>query len=242
MKRLFQSKYAIFALILVVGVALDQWTKWYASQRLATYRPGYVEHTLTLTVPEGAEATTARELLTREFAANTPEEIETIGRAHIRAPNGDLIEPGDELAPGDEVVVENRHVTVVDGYWDFEYTINPGAAFGLLSDSSSTYRLPFFLVVSLLAVVVILYILRGVHESQRLLIVALSLIGTGALGNFIDRIRFGHVIDFIVWKYGDQYRWPTFNIADACITVGVALMLLEIFFGGPYEEFDESES
>ena len=174
MKRLFKSKYAIFALILVVGVAVDQWTKWYASQRLATYQPGYVEHTLTLTVDDQEAGMTARALLEREFTANTSEQIEEIARAHIRAPNGDLIEPEDKLAAGDEVVVENRHVTVIDGYWDFEYTINPGAAFGLLSDSSSTYRLPFFLVVSLLAVVVILYILRGVHESQKLLVVALS--------------------------------------------------------------------
>ncbi|MFB6352251.1 MAG: signal peptidase II [Bradymonadaceae bacterium] len=253
MTRLFKSKYAVFALILVVGVALDQWTKWYASQRLATYRPGHVEHTLTLTAPEDAHKLTVRELLEQEFTSNSPEEIDGIARAHIRAPNGDLFEPGDQLAPGDKVVVEHRSVTVIDGYWEFEYTVNPGAAFGLLSESSSQYRLPFFIVVSLLAVVVILYILRGVHDDQKLLIVALSLIGTGALGNFIDRIRFGHVIDFIVWKYGEQFRWPTFNVADACITVGVALMLFEIFFGGPYDdeepfaqpadsESDESES
>jgi len=230
------SKYAIFALILVVGVALDQWTKWYASQRLATYRPGYVEHTLSLTVPEEAESMTARELLERKFPSNTDEELDRMARAHIRAPGGDLIESRDTLEPGDEVVVENRKVTVIDGYWDFEYTVNPGAAFGLLSESNSQYRLPFFVVVSLLAIVVILYILRGVHPDQKLLVVALSLIGTGALGNFIDRIRYGHVIDFIVWKYGDQYRWPTFNIADACISVGVTLMLFEIFFGGPYDD------
>lgn len=241
MKRIFESKYAIFALILVVGVALDQWTKWYASQRLATYRPGYVEHTLTLTVPEDAEDMTAVEYLEREFSANSPDEIAELAQDEIRTPTGDLLEPDDPLEAGDEIVVENRTVTVIDGYWDFEYTVNPGAAFGLLSDSESTYRLPFFIVVSLLAVVVILYILRGVHEDQTLLIIALSLIGTGALGNFIDRIRFGHVIDFIVWKYTSQYRWPTFNVADACITIGVTLMLFEIFFGGPYEDhrFDE---
>jgi signal peptidase II len=48
------------------------------------------------------------------------------------------------------------------------------------------------------------------------------------VGNFIDRIRFGHVIDFIVWKLGDDLRWPTFNVADAFITLGVTLMLVEI--------------
>jgi signal peptidase II len=235
-KRLFKSKYAIFALILIVGVALDQWTKWYASQRLATHRPGIVEHPLTLTVPEGAEGMTARDFLAKEFPANSPDEIARMAQDHIRAPNGDLIEPADEVRPGDEIVVTHRSVTVIDGFWEFEYTVNPGAAFGLLSDSNSTYRLPFFIVVSLLAVVVILYILRGVHRDQKLLIVALSLIGTGALGNFIDRIRFGHVIDFIVWKYTDQYRWPSFNVADAFITVGVVMMLAMLLFGEHPEE------
>jgi signal peptidase II len=232
-RRFLSSKYVLFAAIVIVGLILDQWSKWYASERLATTRPGYIEHTMSMTVGGKDEALPARQFLSDKLAANTPDEIETIARHYIRRPGGAVIAPDEKLQPGDRVVVENRAVTVVDGYWDFEYTVNPGAAFGLLSETDSPYRLPFFVVVSLLAVGVIIYLLRDVYDEQKMLIVALSFIGTGAMGNFIDRIRFGHVIDFIVWKYGDQYRWPTFNVADAFITVGVVLMLLEIFFGEP---------
>lgn len=229
MKIDWSSKYVIFFAILIVGVAIDQWTKWYASERLATYRPGHIEHTLTVQLPDDEEPTSVRQLLEREFTANTPAELDRIADNWVRGPNGSLLDAEHTVEPGGRIVVEHRKVTVIDGYWDFEYTVNPGAAFGLLSDSDSSYRLPFFVVVSLLAIAVILYLLRGVHPSQKLLVIALSLIGTGAMGNFIDRIRFGHVIDFVVWKYTDAYRWPTFNAADAFISVGVALMLIEIF-------------
>lgn len=233
------NKYLVFVGILVVGLVADQWTKWYASQRLATYRPGLIEHPIELTVPDDAESSSVRDFLETEFQANSADELDKIARTQVRTPEGDALEPSDKLEAGESVVVDNRKVTVIDGYWDFEYTVNPGAAFGLLSDNDSGYRLPFFIVVSLLAIAIILYLLRGVADRQRILIVSLSMIGTGALGNFIDRIRFGHVIDFIVWKYTDQYRWPTFNIADALISVGVALMLIEIFRG---EELDEAST
>lgn len=237
------EKYVWFVAILAIGITADQLTKWYASERLATTRPGILEHPITLQVPESADSTTVRDFLGREFAANGPEVLDAIARSEVRTPEGDRLGPDSKLDPGQRVVVENRTVTVLEHYWEFEYTVNPGAAFGLLSDANSQYRLPFFIVVSLLAVAVILYLLRGVHPSQKILIVSLSFIGTGAVGNFIDRVRFGHVIDFIVWKYTDQWRWPTFNIADALITVGVALMLFELFQGAAEpEERDTSES
>jgi len=236
------SKYVTFAIVLVVGVAIDQWTKWYASERLATTREGVIEHSITVEVPEDAGEMTLRKYLEREFSANSDEILDAIAQSQAYTPEGDPLTPSTTVEPGQEVVVENRTVTVIDGYWDFEYTVNPGAAFGLLSDSDSVYRLPFFIVVSLLAVAVILYLLRGVHPSQKLLVFALSLIGTGALGNFIDRIRFGHVVDFIVWKYGNEFRWPTFNVADSLITVGVALMLIEILRGGGEPQPAEANS
>lgn len=222
------TKYWIFAAILIVGVGLDQWTKWYAQQRLATSRPGEVVHHLELEVSEADQGETLREFLTDEFPWNNGETIDRIAKFHVRAPTGEPIGPDEPVEPGETLTVLNRSVTVIDGYWDFDYTVNPGAAFGLLADSNSPYRTPFFVVVSLLALAIILYILRGVRSHQRLLITALSFIGTGAVGNFIDRVRFGHVIDFVVWKLGDEFRWPTFNVADAFITVGVGLMLLEI--------------
>src|SRR5690606_4963149 len=121
-----------------------------------------------------------------------------------------------------------REVVVIDGYFDFQYTRNPGAAFGTLADSDESFRKPFFILISIAAVVMILVLLRGVLFSQQILLWGLGLIAAGAIGNFIDRIRFGYVIDFIVWKYTDAHRWPTFNVADALLCVGVGLMVIEI--------------
>jgi len=109
----------------------------------------------------------------------------------------------------------------------------------MLSSSDSPYRMPFLIGISLLAVVVIVYLLEGVRWADRAMIVALAFIATGAVGNLIDRIHLGYVIDFIVWKYTDQYRWPSFNVADAFITVGVVLMLGMLLFGEHPDEQSE---
>ncbi|MGQ0505967.1 MAG: signal peptidase II [Myxococcaceae bacterium] len=119
--------------------------------------------------------------------------------------------------------------SVVPSYWDFRYVENPGAAWGMLADLPPRVREPFFHVVSLLAIAFIGWLFRGVDAGQRLLQVALSLVMGGALGNVIDRVCRGYVIDFIDWHWRSnaQLRWPTFNVADAAICVGVTLMLLE---------------
>jgi signal peptidase II len=237
-------KYTLFAVILVIGVGLDQWTKWYASQRLASQKPGVVEHSITLTVPESADGDTLKAYLQREFSSNASDYVDRIARFAVRAPDGTRLAADTTMEAGQTVVVRQRKITVVEGYFDLEYTENPGAAFGLLSDSDSPYRLPFFIVVSAFAFIVILYILYGVAWRQKVLIASLSFIATGALGNFIDRVRLGRVIDFVVWKYGEQFQWPTFNVADAFITVGVAVMLVQLFRGEPIGEpmIDTSES
>jgi lipoprotein signal peptidase len=148
--------------------------------------------------------------------------------AHLRAEDDRRIRGDEVVKAGDVIRVTYRDVTIIDGYWDFQYTRNPGAAFGFLASSDSPLRRPFFVGVSALAILIILYVLVGVQLHQQLLIWGLSLIASGAVGNFIDRVRFGYVIDFILWKYTDAHRWPTFNIADALICVGVGFMVLEI--------------
>jgi signal peptidase II len=130
---------------------------------------------------------------------------------------------------------------VIPGYWEWEYTRNPGAAFGILSDADSPWRIPFFIGVSLLAVVVIMLMLRGVDRKEQLTIWALSLIAGGAIGNFVDRVLYGWVIDFVVWKASDQYRWPTFNVADAFISVGVGLLILEMIVDSTRKSDDADE-
>lgn len=246
MSRANLVKYGTFAVIMIVGVGLDQWTKWYASERLATYHRGYVEHPIELEVPESAAGDQLPSYLEREFAWNTSAEIDDmIARGQVVASDNRRLEDTSQLEAGQTIRVLNRKVTVVEDYWDFEYTENPGAAFGLLSDSDSPYRLPFFIVVSVVALGVILYILRDVHPEQKILVLALSMIGTGAVGNFIDRLRLGRVIDFVVWKVttgGEVYRWPTFNVADSFISVGVVLMLIEVMRGNMDEPHEMAEA
>lgn len=119
-----------------------------------------------------------------------------------------------------------RHKPVVDGYWSFRYIENPGAAWGVLAGADESIRVPFFIIVSLAAMVLILGFFRRLEERQKLLIFGLSLVFGGAIGNFIDRLHQSYVIDFIDWYVG-RYHWPTFNVADAAITVGVGLLLTD---------------
>ena len=138
----------------------------------------------------------------------------------------------DQVAKaGQQVRISYRAVEVVPGFFHFKYARNPGAAFGLMNDMDPRFRRWFFVGVSLLAVGLIVTLYRNVREDQRLLQVSLALILAGAVGNFIDRVRFQYVIDFIDWHWKDVYHWPTFNVADSAITVGVAILFLEMFFG-----------
>lgn len=221
------AKYVQFALILVACIVLDQGTKYVASTNLASAH-GDFEHVIELQIEADDEGKTVAAVLAEEFPSNDAEEIEQMARGYVRDASGARVSGETEVQAGDELVVRYRRVTVIPDYFEFEYTRNPGAAFGLLSEGDSPWRIPFFIVVSILALGVITAMLRGVERHQQLTIWALSLIAGGALGNFIDRVLYGYVIDFIVWKYTDSYRWPTFNIADAFISVGVSLLVLDM--------------
>lgn len=148
---------------------------------------------------------------------------------------------GEPLAFGDKLshFLWDRHplraspVAVIDNFWHFRYVENPGAAWGFLSGSASALRTPFFLLVSLFAMGFIIVYFRKTLPNQRWLRLGLALVFGGAVGNFLDRVRLGYVIDFIEWHYYDKYAWPTFNVADAAITVGVGILLLEMFLQKP---------
>ncbi len=214
--------------IVLVCVGLDQWTKQIASDRLATARGSSFNHYIYLTVPDEFEGKTVKEYLRHEFVPpNTDDELERIVRS-TTTDKAVLVQAGDELEAGDKLEVRWREVTVIDDYWDWQYTRNPGAAFSFLADAESELRRPFFLMVSAVAVIIIFWILIGVQLRQQLLIWALACVCGGAIGNLIDRVRFDYVIDFIVWKYTDEYRWPTFNLADTFICIGVGLMVIEM--------------
>ena len=119
-------------------------------------------------------------------------------------------------------------IAVVDDFWHFRYLENPGAAWGFLSTAPAWFRGPFFVSVSLLAMLLIVLYYRSLRSEQILLRSALALVFGGAVGNFIDRIRLGYVVDFIDWHWYSGPHWPTFNIADSCICVGVMLMVLDM--------------
>ncbi len=112
--------------------------------------------------------------------------------------------------------------------WRMNYVENPGAAWGLFRNLSENARNAFFGLVSVGAVVFILRYYRKVGERQRYLQVALSLVLSGAVGNFIDRLARRYVVDFVEWYWWNRpdIRWPTFNLADSLIVVGVGLLLL----------------
>ncbi len=115
--------------------------------------------------------------------------------------------------------------TLVQHYLNLVYVQNPGAAFGIFADSA--LRVPFLSGIALLAVAVIVWVLPRLGAEQRWQKLGLVLVVPGALGNLIDRLRFGYVIDFIdVHWY--QYHWPAFNVADSAITVGVVFMLVDM--------------
>ena len=105
---------------------------------------------------------------------------------------------------------------------------NPGAAFGVLNDLPENVRMPLFVLVLIVALLVIVTFLRKAN-GNKLQISSLSLILGGAIGNSIDRFRFGYVTDFIDfhWFGNPKYHWPAFNVADSAITIGVILILIE---------------
>ncbi len=121
----------------------------------------------------------------------------------------------------------NGPVSVIEGFWQFRYVENRGAAWGIFSGLNDAMRVPFFVIISLIAVGIILYLFKRLNAGQKWLIVALSLVLGGAIGNFIDRIANQYVIDFIDMYY-QNHHWPTYNMADIFISVGIGMLVLEI--------------
>jgi signal peptidase II len=120
--------------------------------------------------------------------------------------------------------------TVWENFWHFRYVENPGAAWGFLSQADASWRTPFFLGVSSFAMLFMLYYIWQWHQQRfDSQVFAFGLIMGGALGNFSDRARLGYVVDFIDWHYFDKATWPTFNVADSAITLGVVFLLLSSF-------------
>ena len=119
-------------------------------------------------------------------------------------------------------------VTVIRGVFSFVYAENPGIAFGQLQEGGAFGRWFFVVLASLAALAVLFYFFRTARNDDRIL-GACALLLAGILGNLTDRVRLGFVVDFILLHAG-QYHWPTFNVADASITVGALLLAYDLVF------------
>lgn len=126
-------------------------------------------------------------------------------------------------------LVAYRDVIPLTGFFNLVHVHNTGAAFSLFADQGGWQR-AFFVVLASVAAGVILYLLRKTR-GQPLFNAALALILGGAVGNLIDRVLYGHVIDFLDFYVG-TWHWPAFNVADSAITVGAALLIWDSFRKG----------
>ena len=119
----------------------------------------------------------------------------------------------------------HEQLNIIPGFFNLIHVTNTGAAFGFLAGSKSMLRQVFFVGVALMALVIMVFVYGHLKKQGKLFVYALGLIAGGAVGNLIDRLRFGSVIDFLDFYIG-SYHWPAFNAADSAITIGVGLFLL----------------
>ena len=116
-----------------------------------------------------------------------------------------------------------QQVEFIPGVWNWHLTHNTGAAFSFLANAGG-WQHGFFIALATLISVVLAVALRKVEREDWRNAFPFALIIAGALGNLVDRLRFGYVVDFVEWYAGDFY-WPVFNLADSCIVVGAVLMV-----------------
>ena len=117
-------------------------------------------------------------------------------------------------------------ISVIQEFFSLTYVRNTGAAFGFLATANPAFRVPFFLAIPIIAMVVLGFLYRDLPRESRWRSLALGLVTGGAVGNLIDRVRLGYVVDFLDFHYKNVYYFPAFNIADSAICVGVAILLL----------------
>ena len=130
-------------------------------------------------------------------------------------------------------IVENVHygeiLVWIPGFLDITHARNPGGAFSFLADAPVVGRMTFFIGATITAIVLLILFFRRLEPEDRFAAFALGGILAGAVGNLIDRIVYGEVIDFIDVHLWAGYIWPTFNLADSFIVVGIGLLFFDLF-------------
>ena len=127
-------------------------------------------------------------------------------------------------------------LVIIPNFFDLTYVENRGAAFGLLAEINSRFRTPFFIIVSVVAITFIVVFYKKTEGNSWFHLGLLFILG-GALGNLIDRLRLGVVVDFLYFHWY-QYYWPAFNVADTVICIGVGILIIDMVFSNRKEEAD----
>ena len=127
--------------------------------------------------------------------------------------------------------------SVIDGFWDHVLSMNPGSAFGLFGGQS--FARVMLSIIGVGAVIGMVWMLKKSRNDQKVLHWALAFVAGGAVGNLIDRIYYGVVTDFISWHAG-THTWPTFNVADVVLVIGVGLMFIDIQKEGKREKAEKA--
>ena len=231
------TKFVVVAFIVFVAVFLDQWSKFWAEDNLAS--PRY-DHTIDVVVPQSEQTSTLEQFVKTAY----PDANETNQKYMVASAsrNGEKLFASNEVNPGDKISFNYVTKTVIEGYFDYQYARNPGAAWSFLADQSPRFRGIFFGITGILAVILMFgFIIASKWKTQKPLIIFLACILGGAVGNIIDRFRMGYVIDFISWHVGEHY-WPTFNIADIFVTCGVALLIIDLIIHRNDKDNKESDA
>jgi signal peptidase II len=150
---------------------------------------------------------------------------------HPTGDNGACAIP-DDIMHG---ICQGQPVKVIESFWHWRLSMNPGSAFGLFA-SGGTWSRVLLSVIGIAAVVLMFGMLKKARPDQKILHWALALIASGAVGNLMDRLYYGVVTDFILWHVGEpnpnhiswEHEWPVFNVADIVLVIGVGLMVIDM--------------
>ena len=142
-----------------------------------------------------------------------------------------------------ESLKDQRSVPLVSGFIDLRYTENEGVSFSLLENLDDGIRTPVIITLQMISTLVLLGVIIRFRHKSAMTLLPFVLVLAGAFGNLFDRIRYGHVVDFIHFHVQDGFSWPVFNLADVWVTIGIAILLLQIMTGrDPFSRPEPAET